>query len=1023
MERPQRVHGLLRTRLPTWQHVAAIAYLYRMMLCRKLNSANSRDHSFRAMHAALLCSVASRAIDLHGHVHSQTCGHPAVEHEDHTDYLVEDELHHVTSSCCPLECSSGPVVVSHGCLSTLKHGRATAHPVVEQAGLRHDAASFAAPAAASAVSLAVGSAAGTPPQLLQTTRVFAAGICCPTEAPLIHSILDTMPGVRNVEVAVMTQTVTVVHDAALAPPAVLVAALNGAMLEASLAPPRTQAKVRTRWLPPWHVLAGAVLLLISLLHYLSGPTGVSGLEYLKYVSLGSLALCLPKIALRALLALRRMVMDIHLLMSLAAAGAVAIGVYTEAAAVVVLFAVAEHWERCSTDKARNAVAAVLNSRPESAKLAASGETVAVECVMPGTEVLVPPGESVPLDGTVVAGESAVDESLLTGESVPKSRRPGSLVHAGTINVGAGTLLVCTTAAAGDTAVARMATLVEQAASQQSPAEALVAKFARIYTPAVLVACALLAFLPWAWVPVNERSDWVYLSLQVLVTACPCALVLSTPATVVCALARAAGKGVLIKSGAALEALRRVSVVSFDKTGTLTKGSFQVVACQARNDLSVQEMLRLLGSLERGSSHPLAAAVLGYAASQGAVCDALVEGLEVVQGAGLVGTVDGRRVAAGTACLMELCANASGPEIAAAQHAIDAEGATACLVAVDGRFVGWLSARDVVRPEAEEAVAMLRRRGIVACMLTGDASAAASAVGAATGILPDCVFSQLLPQEKLDKVAELKHPAQSQNSSGCCPGVLPSAACCLRRRPARVFVAHCGDGVNDAPALAAADAGIAMGMAGSAAALEAGSVALFTNDIRAVPAALLLARAAGTTIWQNIIFSVVTKVAVLVPAALGRFTLWGAVLVDVGSSLLVVANALRLLKWRWPVVKEAASHKTSRICSSGSCSVSKLAPTTAHGCIVKCGRGCKPSDRASSSTTPCCDGATSHSNLLAVEALPTGMAVEQSACALPVAHDSSIKCGHNYKLNERASGSTKPCCSGPTRHCNMRNAVE
>ncbi|KAL4852632.1 Cadmium/zinc-transporting ATPase HMA2 [Chlorella vulgaris] len=870
------------------RHVAAIAYLYRMMLVAMLNSAYSRDHSFRAMHAALLCSVASRAIDLHGHVHSQTCGHPAVEHEDHTDYLVEDELHHVTSSCCPLECSSGPVVVSHGCLSTLKHRRATAHPVVEQAGLRHDAASLAAPAVASAVSLAVGSAAGTPPQLLQTTRVFAAGICCPTEAPLIHSILDTMPGICNVEVAVMTQTVTVVHDAALTPPAALVAALNGAMLEASLAPPRTQAKVRTRWLPPWHVLAGAVLLLISLLHYLSGPTGVSGLEYLKYVSLGSLALCLPKIALRALLALRRMVMDIHLLMSLAAAGAVAIGNYTEAAAVVVLFAVAEHWERCSTDKARNAVAAVLNLRPESAKLAASGETVAVECVMPGTEVLVPPGESVPLDGTVVAGESAVDESLLTGESVPKTRRPGSLVHAGTINVGAGTLLVCTTAAAGDTAVARMATLVEQAASQQSPAEALVAKFARIYTPAVLVACALLAFLPWAWVPVNERSDWVYLSLQVLVTACPCALVLSTPATVVCALARAAGKGVLIKSGAALEALRRVSIVSFDKTGTLTKGSFQVVACQARDGRSVQEMLRLLGSLERGlllpcslshSSHPLAAAVLGYAASQGAVCDAPVEGLEVVQGAGLMATVDGRRVAAGTACLMELCANVSGPEIAAAQHAIDAEGATACLVAVDGRFVGWLSARDVVRPEAEEAVAMLRRRGIVACMLRE------------MRLLQLRLL--LLPQEKLDKVAELKHPAPSaQDLSGCCPGVLPSAACCLRRRPARVFVAHCGDGVNDAPALAAADAGIAMGMAGSAAALEAGSVALFTNDIRAVPAALLLARAAGTTIWQNISFSVVTKVAVLVPAALGRFTLWGAVLVDVGSSLLVVANALR-----------------------------------------------------------------------------------------------------------------------------------
>ncbi|KAL4424213.1 hypothetical protein ABPG75_001514 [Micractinium tetrahymenae] len=914
--------------------------------------------------AAEACALLA-ALDLHGHTHSATCGHERVEHDGHWDYLVDDELHHVAPSCCGKRCSSGPVVVSHGRLSTLPSLKLRRPP--SSPGERHGLLVESPTAPAAATGDACAGSLGVEPSLapaapagvaaaLRTTRVFAAGICCPMEVPLVHSVLGGMPGVHSVEVSVMAQTVVVEHDPSLAPPGALVAALNGAMLEASLTVPRSQAKVRGRWVPPWYVLAGAVLLAISLLHYLSGPTDAPGLENLKYVSLGAVALCLPRIALRAALALRRGIIDIHMLVTLATAGAIALADYAEAAAVVVLFAVAEHWERCSTDKARDAVAAVLTLRPETAKLAATGEQLPVEQVAVGTEVLVAPGESVPLDGTVVTGESAVDENLLTGESAPVLRRPGDTVHAGTLNVGSTPLLVRTTAAAGDTAVARMAQLVEQAASQQSPAEAAVTKFARIYTPIILLACALLAFLPWAWVAPSDRKDWVYLSLQLLVTACPCALVLSTPAAVVCALARAAQKGVLIKGGAALERLRRVSVVTFDKTGTLTKGSFQVVNCQTCNGWTRAQLLRLLGSAERGSSHPLAAAVLGYAAAQGATCDAPVEDSTAVPGAGLTALVDGRRLAAGTAGLLAAHAGVEGPEVAAAQAAIDADGATACFVAVDGELAGWISARDVVRPEAAQAVGMLSAMHVRAAMLTGDAPAAAAAVGAAIGIPPPRVHAWLLPGEKLAKVAEYKQdPGTPRAAAGCCPGLLPAAACCLQGRPgsggggggARCgllrrnkrqqasWVAHVGDGVNDAPALAAADAGIAMGVAGSAAALEAGSVALFTNDVRAVPAALMLARAAGAIIWQNIAFAVATKVAVLVPAMMGHFTLVGAVAVDSGSALLVLANALRLLKWRWPLDARPGSKGKADCCASGACGPAKQHSHSehGHGCCV------------------------------------------------------------------------------------------
>jgi Zn2+/Cd2+-exporting ATPase len=444
-----------------------------------------------------------------------------------------------------------------------------------------------------------------------------------------------------------------------------------------------------------------------------------------------------------------------------------------------------------------------------------------------------------------------DEAMLTGESAAVVRSPGDSVRAGTLNAGASAVVVRATAAAGDAFVAQMAALVEHATSQRGPSETLVSRFAMIYTPIVVLACVCLAFVPWIF-GVSDRGRWVYLALQVLVTACPCALVLSTPVTVVSALARAAAAGALVKGGAHLEALGDVEVATLDKTGTLTLGSFRLAHLVVPSDgLGEQEVLRLVAALESGSSHPMAAALVGRAAAAGARCDAVLVSSELVPGAGVAGVVEGRTVCAGT---IELLAS-RGVDCYAALRVATAwalEGLTTCHFAVDGKYAGSAGARDVLRPEAAEAVAALRALGIRPAILTGDNAAVARAVARAAGVDSCDVHAGMLPQDKLDLVAKYKDGCiEGQSSLRHRRGLL-----CGRAR--RFIVAHVGDGVNDAPALAAADLGIAMGVAGAAAALEAGDISLFTDDLRVLPALVRLARAAKRRIWENILLSVITK---------------------------------------------------------------------------------------------------------------------------------------------------------------------
>ena len=943
------------------------------------------------------------------HIHNEACGCKRVLHDGHYDYLDKSsgELHHpVTPALDPHDeefkgktmfVSHGPfgamISAAHACLGS-NCARPCCKPVSPGPGDEHRGL----------LSDTQGpTSSHIEDDALKTTKIYCGGICCPMEVPVIENCLKKLPGVRSVEVAVVTKTVTVRHAEYETSAAAMIAALNEARMEASLTFPREQVLGARSWLPPWHVWLSASLLAISFLYYLSGPLNAPWLEYFKYIALGAVAVPLPGIILKALGALRHGILDIHFLMTLAVAGAIAIAEYTEAGAVVVLFSVADFLESRCTGQARDAISSVLSLRPETAILADSGQEVEASAVPVGSSVLIRAGEKSPLDGVVVSGVSAFDESMLTGESVPVLKSAGDHVKAGTMNAGNSMVVIKTETSADDTFVAGMAKLVEEATSRQSPSEAAVAKFARIYTPIVIIACILIAFVPWAN-PNADREKWVYLALEVLVIACPCALVLSTPVTVVSALARAAQSGVLIKGGIILENLASIRVVSFDKTGTLTKGMFMISESGIRMAVDttkttaswdITSMLKLLGSLERGSSHPFAAAISGKAAAMGINCDLPVKSMQSIPGSGMVGEVNGRTVKAGTAAFIAVDLEAEEQDsLQKASESYKKMGLTTCFVSIDDMFVCSISAKDIIRDDAHESIVALKGLGIIPVMLTGDNKSVAMAIGREAGIDDSHVHAELMPQDKLSLVSTYREDVVIETLACCRPreslsvgasigkvikDIILCSSCRNRSGDIRGHmhgVAHVGDGVNDAPALAAATVGIAMGVAGAAAALEAGDVALFTNDLRMIAALQRLSIAARRTIAFNISFSVATKAIVLALAFANLFTLWAAVLVDVGTALFVTLMGLRMLRFDFKLglngprvcIGEQAASKSS-CCAKGCCTGSsmELAEVRKHDHGGRHDHGCcdghhhadlhhKKHAHASSN---CCSGHESH----------------------------------------------------------------
>jgi Zn2+/Cd2+-exporting ATPase len=570
---------------------------------------------------------------------------------------------------------------------------------------------------------------------------------------------------------------------------------------------------------------------------------------------------------KAWYAARNLRPDMNLLMTVAVLGAMAIGEWFEAATVSFLFALSLALESWSVGRARRAIAALLDLAPPVVRLVrpdGSEATVAVAEVTPGDRFIVSAGERIALDGRVVAGSSSVNQAPITGESVPVEKEVGGDVFAGTIN-GDGTLTVEATKAAEDTTLARIIRMVEEAHSRRAPSEQWVERFARVYTPAVM-ALAFLVFLVPPLLFGGAWHEWFYRALVLLVIACPCALVISTPVSIVAALAAAARSGVLVKGGAFIELPARLKAIAMDKTGTLTRGEPEVVRVMPLSGHTEAELLARAAALESRSTHPLARAVLRHAQEKG-VRLVPAEDVQVLKGKGLTGRFDGDEFWLGSHRYV-VERGQDTPNVAQAAGELEQDGKTVILVGNARHVCGLIAVADTIRPEARDIVAQLHAAGIErVIMLTGDNRITAEAVAREAGI--DEVHGELLPEDKLAKVDELVKQFQ--------------------------MVGMVGDGVNDAPALARATLGIAMGAIGSDAAIETADVALMADDISKLPWLVRHSKRTLSIIRQNIIFSLGVKLLFVVLTFAGIASLWGAIAADVGASLLVVANALRLLR--------------------------------------------------------------------------------------------------------------------------------
>ncbi len=569
---------------------------------------------------------------------------------------------------------------------------------------------------------------------------------------------------------------------------------------------------------------------------------------------------------KAWLSLRRLRPDMNLLMTVAVVGAVALGDWLEAATVAFLFALSLSLESWSVGRARRAVEALLDLTPPSASLLhADGreEEVAPEKVLAGSRILVKPGERIPLDGEVTSGSSAVNQAPITGESNPMQKRAGDTVFAGTIN-GDGALDIKTTKPAGDTTLAHIIGMVGEAQSRRAPSEQWVERFARVYTPSVLVCAVLLALVP----PLlgNNWGEWFYRSLVLLVIACPCALVISTPVSIVAALAAAARNGVLIKGGLFVELAGRLKAIAFDKTGTLTEGKPKVVEVVPLNGHSEVELLERVAALEARSEHPLGRAVLTYAQEKG-VTVRPAEDFQIIQGRGASGRINGEMFWLGSHRYLEERKQES-EDIHRRLEAMSGAGRTVVVVGNERHVCGLVALADTLRPDARRAVEELRRSGVGhVILLTGDNKATAQAVARDAGI--EEVRAELLPEEKVKAVEDLLGQYGQ--------------------------VAMVGDGVNDAPALARATLGVAMGAAGTDAAIETADVALMSDELSRLPWLVRHSRRTLAVIRQNIAFALGVKAVFVGLMLAGYPSLWAAIAADTGASLLVIFNGLRLLR--------------------------------------------------------------------------------------------------------------------------------
>ncbi|KAK4483747.1 hypothetical protein RD792_010949 [Penstemon davidsonii] len=682
------------------------------------------------------------------------------------------------------------------------------------------------------------------------------GLCCTSEVPLVEKILKSLDGVKDFSVIVPTKTVIVVHDSLLITEIQIVRALNQARLEANVKV-YGHTNYKNKWPSPYAIASGT-LLLLSFLKYFYSP--------LKWLAIGSIAFGIYPILLKAVAAIRNLTLEINILVLIAVSGSIALKDYWEAATIVFLFTIAEWLESRASHKATAAMSSLVNLVPQTAILADTGEEINADEVKLNTILAVKTGEIIPIDGVIVEGNCDVDEKILTGESFPVSKQKDSIVWASTINVN-GYITIKTTVVAEDCVVARMAKLVEEAQNKKSKTQRFIDKCAKYYTPAIVLISAILAIVPLAF-KVEDKDEWYHLALVVLVSGCPCALLLSTPVAIFCALSKAATLGVLFKGAEHLETLAQIKIMAFDKTGTLTRGEFIVSDVKPlHHDTSLNTILYWISSIESKSSHPMAAALVDFAREKSIEPKPdEVENFRNFPGEGICGSIENNEIYIGN----NKIASRAGCNAVPKLEGFDIEGKSVGYVFLGSLPVGIFCLSDVCRTGAKEAIKELNSIGIKTVMLTGDCHAAAKHTQAQLMNALEVIHSELLPEDKSRIIKELQTEGPT---------------------------AMIGDGVNDAPALATANIGISMGVSGSALATESGDIILMSNDIRRIPKATRIAKKVRRKIIENVIISISTKSAIVGLAIAGHPLVWAAVLTDVGTCLLVIFNSMLLLPSR------------------------------------------------------------------------------------------------------------------------------
>ncbi|PZE20896.1 heavy metal translocating P-type ATPase [Paenibacillus xerothermodurans] len=679
------------------------------------------------------------------------------------------------------------------------------------------------------------------------------GFSCTNCAARFEKNVKGLPGVLDAQVNFGAAKVTVFGETT-------VAALEeaGAFENLTITPERERiASIKSPfWKQHAKVIVSALLLVVG--------------YCLDYSLLYALAIIIGgyELFIKGLKQLLRLQFDMNVLMTIAIIGAATIGEWGEGATVVILFAISEALERYSMDKARQSIRSLMDIAPNEALIRRGSRhmVVSVDDIQIGDIMIVKPGEKLAMDGMVIKGMSTVNQAAITGESLPVAKTVNDEVFAGTLN-GEGALEVEVTKRVEDTTISKIIHLVEEAQAERAPSQAFVDRFAKYYTPVIILLAAAVAVLP----PValgGGWEDWVYRGLALLVVGCPCALVISTPISIVTAIGNAAKHGVLIKGGIHLEQAGRLSVVAFDKTGTLTKGAPAVTDIIPFSERTQQNLLQIAAVIERGSQHPLASAIVRRAESERIPLDLEVDEFTAVTGKGAKATVDGDRYYIGNPKLFDELDVSLPADVKHRIEGLQNQGKTVMVLGTDRTVLALIAAADEVRHSTQEMIGKLNQLGIKkTVMLTGDNRATADTVGKQLGVSE--IKADLLPQDKLEYIKQLRR--QYGN------------------------VALVGDGVNDAPALAASTVGIAMGGAGSDTALETADIALMADDLRKLPYTISLSRRTLAIIKQNITFSLAIKTAALILIVPGWLTLWLAIFADMGATLIVTLNSLRLLK--------------------------------------------------------------------------------------------------------------------------------